>query len=107
MKKAFQLGLLICLVYYFAWYLFRILGWHWYTSLNIPGFFLLMCSFPWSYVVLENLILVKDVFCQVGRDLLIVLFVSVGFAINTTIMAWCIRAIRFWFKTKVQNQRNT
>lgn len=87
-RKVFSIGLLIALSYYFLWYAFRALAIEWHTVLNVPGFMLLAGSMPWSYPFASNLLDLSIWLGYFGRDVLVVLTVSLGFATNLTLLSF-------------------
>ena len=82
-------------------------GLPWNTSSNIPGFFLLAGSYPWSYVVFEYSFEMKKMLGQADRDLLIVALVTVGFAVNITAVCYLFYVLKKIYKATLQRRRNT
>ena len=99
-KVTFLTALAFPATYQAAWYLFRLMGWHWRNSWDAPGFLFLTGSMPWSQPLLtyEAMSAFRDVFGDDIRSLLIAIVMSVGFAVNITLL----KLILVWLKTKVR-----
>jgi|TARA_R110002153_G_C12912717_1_gene453701 hypothetical protein len=80
----------IAFSYYLAWYLFKVFDLHWHTVLNIPGFLLLIVSWPLSSIGLNQ-------FFEFELALFIkAILTSFGFASNLTVIFYLVvKLIRF------------
>lgn len=61
------------------------MGWHWHTSANIPGFAMLLLSWPWSSAVFGFQLELQEYIGEAPRHLVTSAFVAVGFAFNMTL----------------------
>jgi hypothetical protein len=78
----FLAGLFISGSYYLGWYLFKWAGILWHTKYNIPGFFILCGSLPWSWpFIYPKFDLGHNV-----PDILTTIIVCFGFSLNLTIL---------------------
>ncbi len=102
--KLFLIGALFPSFYYLAWFVFRGLGWHWYASLNIPGFLMLLGSLPWSFPVIYGQIELNNLVGHLMRGIIQVFSVIFGFAINFLIVSkltiWITRKLRLINESK-------
>ncbi len=103
MRNTFSIGVLVVLTYYALWYSFRAANLHWDTSWNIPGFILLVGSMPWSLPATNNILELTNIVGRYGRDAIIILSVSLGFAINFTVAIFVFRKLSKALKAKTHH----
>ncbi|WP_146224895.1 hypothetical protein [Aquipseudomonas alcaligenes] len=87
----FALGFTAFLAYQSLWWIFHINGWHWHKDLNIPGFFLLLASSPWSLMVHSNTLEIQATFGELGWHFLSAILVATGLGTNFTIAAFLLK----------------
>ena len=73
-------------IVYLLTYSFKWFGWSWHTSYNIPGFFVLFASQPWSIPFITNTIELNQMLGHTIREAVQVFSVIIGFAINFVIV---------------------
>jgi hypothetical protein len=95
-RKTFTIALLAPLCFYLAWSLCQLLNIAWPSVLNVAGHGFLAGSLPWSLPVVTNLFTVEAWLMQ----LLNILFISMGFAINITMLVFMVKKISKEHKNK-------
>ncbi|QLG87383.1 hypothetical protein HQ393_03430 [Chitinibacter bivalviorum] len=85
---AFFTAFAVMFIYYLIWYLFRYMSWPWHNSYNIPGFFLLLLSWPWSEVLFsaQSYFEGLNIFGKYSSQILLNLLTSIGFGLNVVIV---------------------
>ena len=82
----FLSALIIPSGYLLARYVFDWCGIPWKTKYNLPGFLILEASLPWSLPILNYHMQLLSLLGSTAYNFLFVIFVCVGFALNTTIV---------------------
>ncbi len=93
--RTFIIAVVITALYHGAWHIVRYAGLHWPNSLNIPGFFIMTLSYPWSAPVLDNLLKFSRAFPGLSKYVIPVL-VCLGASLNLTIVVFVFRHLRKW-----------
>ena len=84
-KWVFIICAFVCASYYGAWFLWKAMGWHWHASANIPGFIMLLISWPWSSAVFGFQQELQEYIGEAPRHLVTSAFMALGFAFNMTL----------------------
>jgi hypothetical protein len=95
----FLAALAIPVGYYLAWYIFKWLGIVWHTKYNLPGFLILGGSLPWSWLSLNYMTKLGTILGHKSRNIISIISVCLGFAINVTIAISLISKL-FGFKRR-------
>ncbi|MBK1853230.1 hypothetical protein FE845_17930 [Marinobacter sp. 1-4A] len=68
-----------------AWFLWKVMGWHWDTVANIPGFAFLLLAWPWSLAGAHFQPELQEYIGEAPRHLVTVALTALGFAFNAAL----------------------
>lgn len=91
-KLTFLVPFTVFFLYHITWLIYRFMNWHWDSGLNIPGFIMLILSYPWNYLYgnQELLLFLDHSIGYYSRALIMGALVSFGFAFNILVVVYAV-----------------
>lgn len=80
--QSFIIGFTLVMLFQGSWLIFRYNHWHWPTSYNIPGFFLLWVAQPWSLMVSSIAPVLHQLFGYPHRYMVSGILIATGLGLN-------------------------